>query len=173
MDGQACMDQTNARLIEVGTELNSLRAEQDASTANVTIITGDVADFKAEQRTINTANAQHIQQQVFQQQTEIATLQSHLAQLDINSLLLTQGLIVDEKIKSAMNVVEFNASAGTKDHTQNNWQKQFWTAKQSQIYPKSLMPTRHIQRLESEFQKCILTNSTQLQKSIGLFGSFK
>ena len=89
----------------------------------MTTITGDVTDFKAEQRNITTAYAERIQQQMIQQQTDIATLQSHLAQLDINSLLLTQGLITDEKIKSALNIVEFSASGGAKDHTPNNWQK--------------------------------------------------
>ena len=88
-EGQAFMDQTNASLLQVNSdlvlirtetnasllninnELGLLRTDQDASTATVVAIAGDVATFKAEQRVATTAHAERVQNGFASQRNEI------------------------------------------------------------------------------------------------------
>ena len=118
--GQACMDQTNTSLLQVNSdlvlirtetttnllhinnELGLLRNDQDAATATVMSITDDVAAFKAEQRVATTAHAERVQNEFLLQQNQTIALQAQIAALDLNQLLYTQGLVTDEKIRSAM-----------------------------------------------------------------------
>ena len=97
LDGQAFMDQTNGVLLEVRAELQVLRAEQDAATATVTNVTADVGTFRAELR-------EQMRLLVMQQQQELANVQGLLAGLNLPDLMATQGLIMDEKIKTALAV---------------------------------------------------------------------
>ena len=107
MDGQAFMDQTNQAMQEVRAELQVLRAEQDAATATVTNITADVSTFKGEQR-------EHARLLVMQYQSDLANLQALLAGLNLPDLMVTQGLIMDEKIKTALTVTG-TSTGGTKE----------------------------------------------------------
>ena len=107
LDGQAFMDQTNIVLQEVRAELQVLRAEQDAATATVTNITADVTTFKGEQR-------EQARLLVLQYQSDLASLQGHLAGLNLPDLMITQGLIMDEKIKAAITVTS-TSTGGTKE----------------------------------------------------------
>ena len=97
LDGQAFMDQTNAILLEVRAELQTLRTEQDAATATVTNVTADVGTFRVELR-------EQLRVLVTQQQQDIANMQGLLASLNLPDLMATQGLIMDEKIKTALAV---------------------------------------------------------------------
>ena len=107
LDGQAFMDQTNVVLQEVRAELQVLRAEQDAATATVTNITADVSTFKGEQR-------EQARLLVLQYQHDLANLQGLLAGLNLPDLMVTQGLIMDEKIKTALTVTSTN-TGGNKE----------------------------------------------------------
>ena len=97
LDGQAFMDQTNGVLLEVRAELQVLRAEQDAATATVTNVTADVGTFRVELR-------DQLRVLVMQQQQELANVHGLLTGLNLPDLMATQGLIMDEKIKTALAV---------------------------------------------------------------------
>ena len=101
-EGQAFMDQTQASLLVINNELGILRNDQDSTANTVLTITADVGAFKAKQRVATTAHAERVQRELQLHRNEIAALQVQLASLDINQLLLTQGLMTDEKIRSAM-----------------------------------------------------------------------
>ena len=111
LDGQVFVDQTNLALQQVRAELQVLRAEQDAATANVTPITADVSSFKGEQR-------EQAQLLVARYQSDLAMLQGHLAGLNLPDLMITQGLIMDEKIKTALTV--------TSSSTGGNREGKYW-----------------------------------------------
>ena len=97
LDGQAFMDQTNAILLEVRAELQTLRTEQDAATATVTNVTADVGTFRVELR-------EQLRVLVMQQQQDLANMHGLLAGLNLPDLMATQGLIMDETIKTALAV---------------------------------------------------------------------
>ena len=107
LDGQAFVDQTTLALQQVRAELQVLRAEQDAATATVTTITADVATFKGEQR-------EQARLLVEQYKADLAGIQGHLAGLNLPDLMVTQGLIMDEKIKTALTVSSIS-TGGTKE----------------------------------------------------------
>ena len=106
LDGQAFIDQTTIALQQVRAELQVLRAEQDAATATVTNITADVSTFKSDQR-------EQARLLVQQYQSDLAILQGHLAGLNLPDLMITQGLITDEKIRTALTVS--SSTGGNKD----------------------------------------------------------
>ena len=104
LDGQVFVDQTNLALQQVRAELQVLRAEQDAATATVTTITADVSTFKGEQR-------EQARMLVAQYQSDLAMLQGHVAGLNLPDLMNTQGLIMDEKIKTALTVTSMTTGS--------------------------------------------------------------
>ena len=118
LDGQAFVDQTNVALQQVRAELQVLRAEQDAATATATNITADVSTIKGEQR-------EQARQLVLQYQSDLALLQGHLAGLNLPDLMITQGLIMDEKIKTALTVT----SSSTGGHREGKYWKSILESK--------------------------------------------
>ena len=97
---QAFVGQASVVLLTLNAEMITIRADQDANAATSISVTHKVADFKAEQGV--TAQALRAQQ------NKSATLQSTMASFDLTSILLTQGLVTEEKMKSTMHMVKTN-----------------------------------------------------------------